>query len=171
MSDERYWDDAVVGDECITPSVTVTEAMVNGYAELTGDFTPVHVDEEYARTTPFGTRVAHGLFGLSLADGAATLTAFTARTVEKAVHILPAPPNRWLVCGGGRRNPARMAAVRGELAAPGEPVEMTGWPGDAREAQAFGFLAVRSLKGLPLSLPSTTGVAKPTTGGVLHKPG
>ena len=109
--------------------------------------------------------------GLSLADGAATLTAFTARTVEKAVHILPAPPNRWLVCGGGRRNPALMAALRGELAAPVEPVEMTGWPGDALEAQAFGFLAVRSLKGLPLSLPSTTGVDKPTTGGVLHKIG
>ena len=109
--------------------------------------------------------------GLSLADGAATLTAFTARTVEKAVHILPAPPNRWLVCGGGRRNPALMAALRGQLAAPVESVEMTGWSGDALEAQAFGFLAVRSLKGLPLSLPSTTGVDKPTTGGVLHKPG
>ena len=109
--------------------------------------------------------------GLSLADGAATLTAFTARTVEKAVHILPAPPNRWLVCGGGRRNPALMAALRGELAAPVEPVEMAGWPGDALEAQAFGFLAVRSLKGLPLSLPATTGVARPMTGGVLHKPG
>jgi acyl dehydratase len=72
MSDERYWDDAKVGDECVTPLVTVTEAMVNAYAELTGDFTPVHVDEEYAKTTPFGTRVAHGLFGLSLADGLKT---------------------------------------------------------------------------------------------------
>ena len=72
MSDELYWDDAKVGDECTSPSVTVTEAMVNAYAELTGDFTPVHVDEEYAKTTPFGTRVAHGLFGLSLADGLKT---------------------------------------------------------------------------------------------------
>jgi acyl dehydratase len=69
MSDERYWDDAKIGDECISPSITVTEQMVNTYAELTGDFTPVHVDEVYANTTPFGTRVAHGLFGLSLADG------------------------------------------------------------------------------------------------------
>ena len=72
MIEERYWDDAKVGDECVTPSVTVTEAMVNSYADLTGDFTPVHVDEEYARTTPFGTRVAHGLLGLSLADGLKT---------------------------------------------------------------------------------------------------
>ena len=72
MAEELYWDDAKVGDECVSPSVTVTEAMVNAYAELTGDFTPVHVDEEYAKTTPFGTRVAHGLFGLSLADGLKT---------------------------------------------------------------------------------------------------
>ena len=72
MTEEKYWDDAKVGDECITPSVTVTEQMVNAYAELTGDFTPVHVDEEYAKKTPFGTRVAHGLFGLSLADGLKT---------------------------------------------------------------------------------------------------
>ncbi|MGD0474583.1 MAG: MaoC/PaaZ C-terminal domain-containing protein [Candidatus Velthaea sp.] len=69
---ERYWDDATVGDEATTASVTVTEAMVNTYAEMTGDFTPVHVDEEYAKTTPFGTRVAHGLLGLSLADGLKT---------------------------------------------------------------------------------------------------
>lgn len=72
MPENLYWDDANVGDECVSPSVTVTEAMVNAYAELTGDFTPVHVDEEYARKTPFGTRVAHGLFGLSLADGLKT---------------------------------------------------------------------------------------------------
>ncbi|MEE9318259.1 MAG: anhydro-N-acetylmuramic acid kinase [Rhodospirillales bacterium] len=108
---------------------------------------------------------------LSTADGAATLTAFTAAAVEKASHILPAPPNWWLVCGGGRLNPALMAALRSRLTgAPVEPVEMAGWKGDALEAQAFGFLAVRSIKGLPLSLPSTTGVGKPMTGGVLHHP-
>ena len=72
MSTELYWDDAELGCECISPTVTVTEKMVNTYAELTGDFTPVHVDEEYAKTTPFGTRVAHGLFGLSIADGLKT---------------------------------------------------------------------------------------------------
>jgi acyl dehydratase len=71
-SPERYWDDAKVGDEATSPSVTVTEDMINTYARLTGDFTPVHVDEAYARTTPFGTRVAHGLLGLSLADGLKT---------------------------------------------------------------------------------------------------
>jgi anhydro-N-acetylmuramic acid kinase len=62
---------------------------------------------------------------------------------------------------------AKLAAV---LGADAQPVEAVGWRGDALEAEAFAFLAVRSLKGLPLSLPSTTGVAKPCTGGVLHRP-
>jgi acyl dehydratase len=69
---ERYWDDAKVGDEAVSPSVTVTEHMIMAYARLTGDFTPVHTDEAYAKTTPFGTRVAHGLLGLALADGLKT---------------------------------------------------------------------------------------------------
>lgn len=69
---ERYWDDASVGDECISPCYEMTEARINAFAELSGDFTPVHVDEEYAKTTPFGTRVAHGLLGLSVADGLKT---------------------------------------------------------------------------------------------------
>jgi anhydro-N-acetylmuramic acid kinase len=63
-----------------------------------------------------------------------------------------------------------MAALRGLLPQPVEPAEMAGWQGDALEAQAFAYLAVRSVKGLPLSLPGTTGVDQPTTGGVLHRP-
>jgi len=69
---EKTWDDAKDGDICISPTYIVTEERINAYAELTGDYTPVHVDEEYAKTTPFGTRVAHGLFGLSIADGLKT---------------------------------------------------------------------------------------------------
>jgi len=69
MTIEKYWDDARVGDEAVTPSVTVTGAMIDAYAELTGDRTPIHVDEDYARKSHFGTRVAHGLLGLSIADG------------------------------------------------------------------------------------------------------
>ncbi|NVN31862.1 anhydro-N-acetylmuramic acid kinase, partial [Endobacter medicaginis] len=78
---------------------------------------------------------------------------------------LPLPPARWLVCGGGRRNPALMRALARHL--PGEvaPVERVGWDGDALEAQCFGFLAIRSLRGLPLSLPTTTGVPEPLSGG------
>lgn len=72
---DKTWDDAVVGEECTSPEYEVTEARVMAYADLTGDHTPVHTDEAYARTTPFGTRVAHGLFGLSIADGLKTRSA------------------------------------------------------------------------------------------------
>ncbi len=105
---------------------------------------------------------------LSPADGAATLTAFTAEAVRRSCDHMPAPPARWLVSGGGRRNPALMAQLRARLRAPCDPVESVGWQGDALEAQAFAFLAVRSRRGLPLSLPRTTGVPRPTEGGVLH---
>jgi anhydro-N-acetylmuramic acid kinase len=107
---------------------------------------------------------------LSSSDGAATLTAFTTAAVARAVDILPAPPGRWLVSGGGRHNPVLMAALNDALAAPVTRVEAVGWDGDALEAQAFAHLAVRSLKGLPLSLPTTTGVPEPTSGGSLHSP-
>jgi len=69
---EKYWDDAAVGDSCKSPTYTVTAERIDAYAELTGDFTPVHVDEEYARNSHFGQRVAHGLMGLSVADGLKT---------------------------------------------------------------------------------------------------
>lgn len=65
----RYWDDAKVGDRGASPTVTITGAMIDTYADLSGDHTPLHVDEEYAKKSHFGGRVAHGLMGLSIADG------------------------------------------------------------------------------------------------------
>jgi anhydro-N-acetylmuramic acid kinase len=106
------------------------------------------------------------LSGLSPADGAATLAAFTVRAV--ACLPLPFRPCRWLVCGGGRHNPVLMEGLRDSLAVPVEPVEDLGWNGDALEAQCFGFLAMRSLRGLPLSFPETTGAPHPVTGGRLE---
>lgn len=103
-------------------------------------------------------------------DGAATLTAFTAAAVARAEAQLPEPPKRWLICGGGRHNPVLMADLAARLGAPVDPVEAVGWDGDALEAQAFAFLAVRSLRGLPLTWPSTTGVPEAMTGGVLVTP-
>jgi anhydro-N-acetylmuramic acid kinase len=107
--------------------------------------------------------------GLGPADGAATLTAMSAAAVARAVGHLPAPAQRWLVTGGGRHNPALMAELARRLGVPVEPVEAAGWMGDALEAQAFAYLAVRSLAGLPLSLPSTTGVPTPMRGGVVRR--
>ncbi len=107
--------------------------------------------------------------GLSLADGAATLTRFTARCVVHALGHLPSRPRRWLVGGGGRHNGTMMRMLGEELGVAVEPVEAAGWNGDSLEAEAFAFLAVRSVRGLPLSLPSTTGVPRPMPGGVLHR--
>lgn len=107
--------------------------------------------------------------GLSPADGAATLLAFTVATVARALDHLPAKPKRWLVTGGGRLNPTMMEALSLALKTPVAPVDAVGWQGDALEAQCFAFLAVRSLRGLPLSLPTTTGAPRPMTGGVLHR--
>lgn len=104
--------------------------------------------------------------GLSTEDGAATLAAFTVETVAAARPHFPAPPRQWIVTGGGRRNPVLMAALAKALGgAPVRAAEDVGWDGDALEAQAFGYLAVRSQRGLPLSFPTTTGVKRPTVGG------
>lgn len=108
---------------------------------------------------------------LSPADGAATLTAMTAAAAARAGEHFPAPVRRWLVCGGGRHNPALMGELGRRLAVPVAAVETVGWDGDALEAQAFAYLAVRSTAGLPLSLPGTTGVRAPMTGGRLFRAG
>lgn len=108
--------------------------------------------------------------GLSAADGAATLAAFTVEACATARDWMPQAPARWLVCGGGRHNPALMAALRQRLAVPVEPVESRGWDGDALEAQAFAFLALRHLDGLPQTFPETTGCPAAMTGGRLAMP-
>jgi anhydro-N-acetylmuramic acid kinase len=106
-----------------------------------------------------------GAGALSPADGAATLAAFCAVAVAAAARHFPEPPLQWLVAGGGRRNPAIMRALAGALEQPVRAVEVAGWDGDALEAQAFGHLAARVARGLPLTFPGTTGVAQPMRGG------
>jgi anhydro-N-acetylmuramic acid kinase len=103
-------------------------------------------------------------------DGAATLTAFTAQAIAASLPFFPAPPRRWLVSGGGRHNNALMAMIGAVLPTPVVPIDAEGWDGDALEAEAFGFLAVRTLHGMPISLPSTTGVRMPMIGGHVFRP-
>jgi hypothetical protein len=97
----------------------------------------------------------------------ATLTEMAAAAVAAAARHFPAPAREWLVTGGGRHNPGLMDALGRHLDETVRRVESVGWDGDALEAQAFAYLAVRSIEGLPLSLPSTTGVPRPTRGGRL----
>jgi anhydro-N-acetylmuramic acid kinase len=110
------------------------------------------------------------LTGLSAADGAATLTAFTARSVALSRQWFPADPKCWVICGGGRKNPALMAALRAALSLGAEGViaaEAARFNGDSMEAEALAYLAVRSLKDLPITFPGTTGAPEPMTGGIL----
>lgn len=108
---------------------------------------------------------------LSPPDGAATLTAFTVEAIARGVAHIPGVPSRFIVCGGGRRNPVLMRMLSKRLQGGVLPAEDLGWRGDDVEAEAFAYLAVRSLRGLPLSLPTTTGVPEPMPGGRLHRAG
>jgi anhydro-N-acetylmuramic acid kinase len=107
----------------------------------------------------------------SPANGAATLTAFTAAAIARIVPLLPKRPRSWIVAGGGARNLTMLRMLRERLSpAIVEAGDALGWSTDAIEAQAFGFLAARGLKGLPLSYPATTGVSMPMTGGLVARP-
>ena len=105
--------------------------------------------------------------GLSLADGAATLTAFTAATVAEALRHVGERPARLLVTGGGRHNATLMAMLAARTGMPVAPVEAVGWDGDALEAEAFAYLAARVVGDKPTSWPETTGVPAATGGGVV----
>ena len=99
------------------------------------------------------------------------MTALTAAAAARIVPLLPRVPKTWIVSGGGARNPTLMRMLAERLApARVQAADEAGWPIDALEAQAFAYLAVRSLRGLPISLPATTGVARPLCGGVLAEP-
>jgi anhydro-N-acetylmuramic acid kinase len=112
-----------------------------------------------------------GLAKKSVEDGAATLTAITAAAIAAARALLPRAPASWIAAGGGTRNPTLMRMLNERLApATVETANDVGWSADALEAQAFAYLAVRSLRELPLTFPGTTGVAEPLTGGVLARP-
>lgn len=104
---------------------------------------------------------------LSAANGAATLTAFTAEAVAAAQRYFPSKPKKWIVCGGGRHNMFLMEQLKNNLGAPVISIDELGLNGDAIEAEAFAYLAVRSVRGLPISFPETTGVPRPMTGGRL----
>jgi len=100
---------------------------------------------------------------------AATWVAVIAASVRHALTQCPAMPSRVLVTGGGRLNPAIMAALS-ELPTAVEPIEAVGLDGDMLEAQAFAFLAVRVLRGLSTSFPGTTGVSAAVGGGEISRP-
>lgn len=107
---------------------------------------------------------------MSMEDGAATLAAFTVAGIAKAREHFPEEPALWIVAGGGRRNRTIMSGLAGLVQNAVVPAEAVGLDGDAVEAEAWGYLAVRALKGLAITFPGTTGVPEPLTGGVISRP-
>ncbi|MGM0584760.1 MAG: anhydro-N-acetylmuramic acid kinase [Pseudomonadota bacterium] len=137
---------------------------LNSVADWLGRPPPKSLDRnQFARTLG-------ALEGLGLEDGAATLTALSARCAAAAQAHLPRPAQRWILCGGGRRNPVLAAMIAELVEAEVAPAEAAGLDGDLMEAQAFAHLAVRHLRGLPLSAPGTTGCASPARGGRRARP-
>ena len=107
--------------------------------------------------------------GLSAADGAATLTAFTAASVAEAIDHLPERPRRLLVVGGGRHNATMLDMIAARTGLMPEPADVLGWNADSVEAEGWAYMAVRALKELPISFPATTGAPKPLTGGTIYR--
>jgi anhydro-N-acetylmuramic acid kinase len=110
------------------------------------------------------------LAALSLEDAAATLVAFTADALKQAFVLMGKTPREVVVAGGGRHNPQIMQAFAARLPCPVKSADDYGWRGDAIEAEAFAYLAARTVRGLPISFPKTTGVPAPMTGGRIARP-
>ena len=136
----------------------LTELLTNGYF---GDTPPKSLDRDAFSAAPVNS--------LSVDDGAATLAAFTASSIAKAREHMPREPHTWVVCGGGRKNMTLMSMLAERVSNAVVPAEAVGLNGDIIEAEAWAYMAVRSLYGLPITFPETTGVTAPMTGGVLAK--
>jgi len=128
---------------------------------------PKSLDRDEWDIAAFG-RSGDAMTHLSLEDGAATLLEFTVQSIVNSQVHMPEKPQAWYVCGGGRLNKALMESLSLQLSHVGDVSEL-GWNGDATEAECFAYLAVRHMLCEPLSLPGTTGVAAPQTGGVLYR--
>ncbi|MDZ7904716.1 MAG: anhydro-N-acetylmuramic acid kinase [Cypionkella sp.] len=112
----------------------------------------------------------HALDHLNDADAVATATAIAAASVGAGLQHFAQTPSQLLVAGGGRHNFAMMKQLGNYLKLPVQPIEFVKLNGDMLEAQAFGYLALRVMRGLPTSGPSTTGAPAHISGGQISRP-
>ena len=110
--------------------------------------------------------------GLSLENGASTITDFTAKLIADGMSYShqtnEAQIYQWLVCGGGRKNKHLLKAIKNNFENINiDPIEKYEIDGDFIESQAFAFLAIRSLEKMPISFPTTTRCKEPLTGGIV----
>jgi len=109
--------------------------------------------------------------GLSLENGAATITDFTAKLISDGMSFIHGKNKpfkfQWLVCGGGRKNDYLLERIKNNFVKINiDPIDKYEINGDYIESQAFAFLAIRSVEGLPISFPSTTRCNVASTGGI-----
>ena len=154
-------------DGMIASEGGVVRAVVERY--LASDF--------FGRSAPKsldrGDFTLDAMMDAELADGARTLAAVSAEAILAAVDHMPQQPALWVVCGGGRKNPHIMRDLRDGALRKNAAVilaEDAGLNGDAMEAEAWAYLAVRAQHGLPLTFPTTTGCVRPVSGGVVALP-
>ncbi len=107
--------------------------------------------------------------GLSLKDGAATLTEYTAQILAKHLMTKTLDGIKIILCGGGRKNKFLISKLKKIIPYPILLIDEYGIDGDFVESQAFAYLAVRSHFKLPISFPETTGCKKPCSGGIILK--
>ena len=110
------------------------------------------------------------LVGCKVEDALATVVEFIAKSISKTREYFPQSVDKWYVSGGGSHNTTLVKSISKALNHDVLSVNRLGWNSDALEAQAFAFLAVRSILGLPISFPNTTGVLEPMTGGIVNNP-
>ncbi len=159
----RHTGDATDFDGRLASQGKIEESVV---AQFLGDS---YFEEPPPKSLDRNSFAGVDLTGLSPEDGAATLVAVTARTIALAAEWFPERPAQWIICGGGRKNPAIMTALRNALSNV-RNAEEAGFDGDAMEAEAWAYLAVRCLLKLPISFPGTTRAPTPLTGGVSANP-
>lgn len=128
-----------------------------------------YFDKDYPKSLDRNDFTSISVDGLSLEDGARTLTEMTIQSIALAVSQCPEQPKAIYITGGGRHNKTIMARLSEETGLPVQSTDVLGWNGDSMEAEGFAYMAVRSLLGEPISYPSTTGCPTPMTGGKIAK--